>query len=382
MRTMLCAALLGLLALAAPAAAQAPEPLDYSQPGSWVCRPDAPCRDDLSATVLEADGGRRIETFAPAADPPVDCFYIYPTVSNGPGISAPAAVTEDEHRAVRQQVARLASVCRLYVPLYRQITVTSMLDRSLPPEPDAGPRAQADVLAAWDSYLARDNHGRGVVLIGHSQGAAMIIDLMKREIDGTPLQSRLVSAITPGFFVLAPAGRDVGGTFKTIPACRRAGQIGCVLAWNSYRAEAPIPTEMVIPFRDGLEPICTNPASLSGGAGDLKPYFSSEGETIIPALSGGFQGPWTNVVETLETPFVSLPGLYRAECRHDAHGVWLAVTRQLGPQDPRTGDFAGDWLVGGRRDPTMGLHLLDLNLVQGNLLDLIAAQAAAYAARP
>lgn len=367
MRTILCAALLGLLALAAPAAAQAP--LDYGQPGSWVCRPDAPCRDDLTATVLEADGGRRIETFAPAADPPVDCFYLYPTVSNGPGISAPAAITEDERRAVRQQVARLASVCRLYVPLYRQITVTSMLDRSLPPEPDAGPRAQADVLAAWDSYLARDNHGRGVVLIGHSQGAAMIIELMKRQIDGTPLQGRLVSAITPGFFVLAPAGRDVGGTFKAIPACRRAGQTGCVLAWNSYRAEAPIPEAMVIPFRDGLEPVCTNPASLSGGAGDLKPYFSATGETIIPQLTAP-QGPWTKGPQP-DTPFVALTGL-RAECRHDAHGVWLAVR---GP-----GGFTGDWMAGGRRDPTMGLHLLDLNLVQGNLADLIAAQAAAYAA--
>lgn len=365
MRTIL--ALLGLLALAAPAAAQAP--LDYSQPASWVCRPDAPCRDDLAATVLETDGGRRIETFAPAADPPVDCFYVYPTVSNGPGISAPAAVTQDERRAVRQQVARLASVCRLYVPFYRQITVTSMLDRDLPPEPDAGPRAQADVLAAWDSYLARDNHGRGVVLIGHSQGAAMIIELMKRKIDATPLQSRLVSAIVPGFFVLAPAGRDVGGTFKAIPACRRAGQTGCVLAWNSYRAQAPIPTAMVIPFRDGLEPLCANPASLAGGAGDLKPYFSATGETIIPQLTAP-QGPWTKGQQP-DTPFVSLPGL-RAECRHDAHGVWLAVTGQ--------GAFTGDWMAGGEPDPTMGLHLLDLNLVQGNLVDLIAAQAAAYAA--
>lgn len=365
MRTIL--ALLGLLALAAPAAAQAP--LDYSQPASWVCRPDAPCRDDLAATVLEADGGRRIEAFAPAADPPVDCFYVYPTVSNGPGISAPAAVTQDERRAVRQQVARLASVCRLYVPLYRQITVTSMLDRALPPEPEAGPRAQADVLAAWRHYLAHDNQGRGVVLIGHSQGAAMIIELMKREIDGTPLQSRLVSAITPGFFVLAPAGQDVGGTFKAIPACRRAGQTGCVLAWNSYRAQAPIPEAMVIPFRDGLEPLCINPASLAGGAGNLKPYFSATGETIIPQLTAP-QGPWTKGSEP-DTPFVTLPGL-RAECRHDAHGVWLAVTGQ--------GAFTGDWMAGGQRDPTMGLHLLDLNLVQGNLVDLIAAQAAAYAA--
>ena len=45
-----------------------------------------------------------------------------------------------------------------------------------------------DVEAAWDDYLARDNKGRGVVLIGHSQGSGILKQLIAREIEGQPAQ--------------------------------------------------------------------------------------------------------------------------------------------------------------------------------------------------
>src|SRR5690348_14731992 len=99
------------------------QPLDYRQDSHWVCRPDG-CRDDLSATILAPDGSARREAFRPAADPAVDCFYVYPTVSHSPGLLADPVVTRDERRAVIQQVERFTGVCRLFVPLYRQVTVT------------------------------------------------------------------------------------------------------------------------------------------------------------------------------------------------------------------------------------------------------------------
>src|SRR5689334_2682343 len=152
-------------------------PLDYRDPSHWVCRPET-CRDDLSATVLEADGSSRIERFTPSAAPPIDCFYVYPTVSHSPTLLAEPTVTADERRAVVQQVERFTSVCRLYVPLYRQVTLSSMRRPEARPANreeavEAARRARADVLAAWDDYMAHDNQGRGVVLIGHSQGAGI-----------------------------------------------------------------------------------------------------------------------------------------------------------------------------------------------------------------
>ena len=220
--------------------------MDYAKPQSWVCRGDTqPCRDDLTAVVLGADGSRRAEQFIAAAAPPIDCFYVYPTVSHDPGRIASGQAGEDERRAVRLQIERLSSVCRLYVPAYRQLTATGMtahLPRLSPAEmARAQAQARDDIASAWRAYLDHDNHGRGVVVIGHSQGAGILIDLIQKKIDGQPVQARLVSALLPGSFVRAPAGADVGGTFKHIPACRRTGQIACVIVFNSFRADGPTP---------------------------------------------------------------------------------------------------------------------------------------------
>ncbi|WP_269713776.1 DUF3089 domain-containing protein [Caulobacter sp. NIBR2454] len=370
------------LCLTHGASASASAPLDYRQAENWVCRPDKPgaCKDDLTALVIEADGTARREVFVPAVAPKVDCFYVYPTVSNSPGVSALPAVTEEERRAVRQQFARLSSVCRLFAPIYRQITVTQMkaagAGKPLPGVREAMGLAQADVEAAWDAYLIQHNHGRGVVLIGHSQGAAILGALMRKDIDGKPVQAQLLSAILPGSWVMAPTGKDVGGTFKSIPACRTPSQIGCVIVFNAYRADNLIPPDKIPKFSDEA-PLCTNPAALPGGPGVLKPYLSTSGETIIPDLTAP-QGPWTRASLSAAAPFVTLPGFYVAECENDEHGVHLSVTPTPKPDDQRTGNLTGEWIMNGKPDVTMGLHLIDLNLVMGNLIEVIAAQAAAY----
>ena len=74
-----------------PLAAQTTESVeavvnDYSDPDTWLCRPgrDDECAVDLATTVVEANGTLTREEFSPATDPPIDCFYVYPTVSNDP----------------------------------------------------------------------------------------------------------------------------------------------------------------------------------------------------------------------------------------------------------------------------------------------------------
>ena len=86
--------------------------------------------------------------------------------------------------------------------------------------------AYADARAAWRHYLAHDNGGRGVVLIGQSQGAFMLKRLIMEEIEGKPAQKQLVSALLPGTDLAVPAGRDVGGDFKSVPLCRASSQTG------------------------------------------------------------------------------------------------------------------------------------------------------------
>jgi hypothetical protein len=240
-------------------------------------------------------------------------------------------------------------------------------------------RVDADIFAAWKAYLDHDNQGRGVVLIGHSQGAGVLKDLIERRIEGRPSRRLIVSAILPGLGIDAPVGRDVGGTFKTLPACRRTGQTGCVITFNSYRSNALIDPKDLMRPPPGRQPICTNPAALAGGQGVLKPFLSTRGETIIPALTAK-QGPWTRPPQEVSTPFLTLPGYYTAECRRDEHGVYLSVAARPRPHDRRAGALVGDWIQDGRRDATMGLHLIDLNLVMGNLVEVLRAEALAWRA--
>jgi hypothetical protein len=379
--TALCATA-GAQALPAPS----PPSLDYADPGNWVCRPDRPCSDDLTTAVLNADGSIRLERFKPATDPKIDCFYVYPTVSMSGELLAPAGVTEAERRAVRQQVLRLTSVCRLYVPFYRQFTVGGMEAHLHPSRAtvEAGKtRVDADIAAAWDHYLTHDNHGRGVVLIGHSQGAGVLQGLIRRRIEGQPAQARIVSAILPGSFLTAPKGQEVGGTFRALPACRRLGQTGCVIVFNSYRSDVLIDPKDRFPVKAGEQALCVNPAALAGGPGVLKPYLSTKGETIIPDFTGA-QPPWTTSPTTtpLTAPFVTLPGFYTAECKSDEHGTYLAIVPHPQPGDRRAHALVGDWMQGGARNVTMGLHLIDLNLVMGNLVELIQRQADAWCKTP
>jgi hypothetical protein len=219
-----------------------------------------------------------------------------------------------------------------------------------------------------------------VVLVGHSQGAGVLQDLIRRHVEGQPSQARIVSAILPGSGVTAPKGQDVGGTFKSIPACRREGQTGCVVVFNSFRVEQPIPAKELLQF-PGRDALCTNPAALAGGRGVLKPYLSTTGETIIPDFTAR-QASWTASGAKIDPPFVTLPGYYAAECRSDGGWHYLAVIPQPMPGDKRTGALVGDWMQDGQRNDTMGLHLIDLNLVMGNLIAVLTRQAGAWCARP
>ena len=70
--------------------------------------------------------------------------------------------------------------------------------------------AYNDVKAAWDEYLAYDNHGRGVVLIGHSQGSGVLKALVADAIEGTPVQKQIISVLIPGTNVAVPDGQGCG----------------------------------------------------------------------------------------------------------------------------------------------------------------------------
>src|SRR5687768_237323 len=185
----------GLWLAGQPAAAQ-PAANDYGKAETWLCRPgraDA-CDIDMSATVVNANGTLRTEPWTRAANAPVVCFYVYPTVSSDPPPNSDMIPNEGETLVASRQLARFGKVCRIYAPLYRQLTLSAIRDPAAM-TPAARDLAYRDVVDAWNHYLKHDNQGRGVVLYGHSQGAGMLKRLIAEEIDGKPVQARVVSAM-------------------------------------------------------------------------------------------------------------------------------------------------------------------------------------------
>jgi hypothetical protein len=360
---------------------------DYTNPANWLCRPNRQdaCTVNLDATVIRADGSTTIERFHPDPDAPIDCFYVYPTVSLDPGVNATMAIEPSEQVVVQQQFARLGAKCRLFAPMYRQHTLTALaagVSGHPMAEGDSRKIAYDDVLDAWNEYLAHDNHGRGVVLVGHSQGSGILAELIAQEIDGKPIQKQLVSAILMGIGLQVPPGKDVGGEFKHIPLCRSATQPGCVIAYSSFRAASPPSADSFFGQGDkraGTVAACVNPAALGGGSGALKAVMPASGTFVIGATT--IPANWTNPPKQIDTSFVELPGLLSAECVSNDHGTYLAVTIHPTPSGRRTNDITGDVVINGKVQADWGLHLIDANLTIGNLVDDIGDESRAYLAR-
>ena len=83
----------------------------------------------------------------------------------------------------------------------------------------------------------------------------------------------------------------------------------------------------------------------------------------------------------IKTPFVSVPGLLTGECVSKDGFNYLAVHINADPNDPRTDDISGDVKVGPMTLTDWGLHLIDVNLAMGNLVDLVGSQSQAYLAK-
>ena len=79
------------------------------------------------------------------------------------------------------------------------------------------------------------------MLVGHSQGAGLLTDLLAEEIDDEPaVRDRLVSALLLGTSVAVPDGEDVGGDFEEAPVCRAPDQTGCVVTYRLVPFDLPL----------------------------------------------------------------------------------------------------------------------------------------------
>jgi hypothetical protein len=347
---------------------------------TWLCKPglkNNPCAPGMASTTISPTGEPQgVDTTAKiATKPKIDCFYVYPTVSDQKAPQATKHIDPEERSIALYQTARYATKCRVFAPMYRQITLAGLLK---PTSVTTKMRTQgyADVRDAWRDYLKHDNNGRGVVFVGHSQGSFVLRQLLANEVDGKPaVRKRMVSAILLGGNVLVKKGSDHGGDFQHIKACRSATQLHCVIAFSTFNDAPPANAvfgnagqgRALVPGQTttGREVLCTNPAALGGGSAPVTSIYPS-----APFAPGTTIGALTTQVG-LPTPTVTTPWIqaqaYTAACVSENGANVLRITG--GPGAPQLHSLP---------DATWGLHLVDANIALGNLVDLVGTQITRY----
>jgi hypothetical protein len=337
----------------------------------WLCKPSQrpdPCTPGLSTTVYSPRlKPLRVEHPRAVKQPAIDCFYVYPTVSDQPGLIANLHVDPVKRSIALYQAARYSQFCRVYAPMYRQLTLKGIAPTAHP-TPAQLALGTSDVRATFRTDLAKYNHGRGFVLIGHSQGSFVLRRMVALDVDRKPsVRRRLVSAILLGGNVLVKRGKRIGGDFKNISGCTSSNQLGCVIAFSTF--DQPVPANSLFGRTTirGDQVLCTNPAALGGGAGIAQPIFPS-----APFAPGSIAVGITLLKLTQPTPptvWSAEPGAYSARCS-TAGGVSVLQVKALHGAQTATPS----------PDPTWGLHLLDANIALGNLIAIVKSESAAFTA--
>jgi hypothetical protein len=377
-RCLLSLLVVAAAALAAPAAAPASV--------VWLCQPGVtpdPCHESLATTVQADDGSTKVVTPKAPARPPVDCFYVYPTVSGQQGVNADKSKDAEEIAIARYQAARFSLTCRVFAPMYRQLTLASIYTGSAEARAAGRKIAYADVREAWLTYLKKFNKGRGVVLLGHSQGAGQLRQLIRNEIDKRPaVRKRLVSALLLGGNVLVRKGQKIGGDFSNVGACTRPKQFGCVIAFSTFDDPPPDNTRFGrspdtditganLPAGPDYEVLCTNPASLAANKSSTMTSLLRS-EPFPGAIGAGLVIMYGGPPPTAPTPWLMPNERYAGRCE-TANGANVLMVHPVGSARKLNASPTPDW----------GLHLGDANLPLGNLVADVRLEAKAWlAARP
>lgn len=310
----------------------------YADPAMWISRPGMGTGDP--ARWLPANLPRE-DAAGDAAGVRAAVFFIHPTsYMKRDHWNAPVNDPESRQRAelfVRAMASPFNRTVDLWAPRYRQAAIGAFL-ATTPDANRAFDAAYADVLLAFDHFVATVDRTQPIVIAGHSQGALHTMRLLQDRVAGKPLASRVAAAYVIGWPVSPAHDLPAMG----LPACATAQQAGCVVSWSSFGEPATPPTisagMVAAKALDGKSrvdapPLCTNP--LTGMAGGSAPANANLG-TLVPSadlMSG-----------TLK------PGMVPARC--DERGLLL-----IGPP-PEMGPYVL---------PGNDYHVYDIPLFWANL---------------
>lgn len=318
----------------------------YDDPAMWIARPGLGAKDPSRWLP---------PGFKPDAAPlPAAVFFIHPTsYLEKTQWNAPLDDAKSRDLAetfVRGMASAFNASPDLWAPRYRQAAFGAFLTEE-PEANEAIDAAYADVLLAFDTFLAGTAKDQPIVLAGHSQGALHLKRLLRDRVAGKPLARRIAAVYAIGWPI--SLGHDL--QMMGLPACARDDQPGCVVSWLSF-AE-PADNHMLLESyaaRPGLDGkpvggsafLCTNP--LTGAAGGQAEAKANLG-TLVPDLE--------------KKTGALIPAMVPARCGPDGF-LYIGDPPKMGP-------YVG---------PGNNYHVYDIPLFWANLRADVAKRVAAWQA--
>ncbi len=197
-------------------------------------------------------------------DKATDVIYLYPTMyaigkASKEGVDDLSDIDDKEMRKKAAEVAdRHTAVftdsCNVYVPFYRQLTVSCIIDLL-----DNNPQAVAycasqDLTDALDYYFENCNEGKPFILAGHSQGSIMLTMLLADYMKQHPeYLENMIAAYVIGYSVT----KDYLEANPHLKFAEGADDTGVIVSYNTEGPENADERNCVV--REGS--VCINPVN-------------------------------------------------------------------------------------------------------------------------
>ncbi len=186
---------------------------------------------------------------------PIDIFYVYPTINSEPlsnrgSVPSYTDIKRAEVRnAARKNQAYIKSVYadgdfNFYAPYYRQMT-TKVFEMSHTERNERAKLSVSDVRRAFQYYMREFNNGRPYILLSHSQGSQMLLELLKHGMTDKQF-SQMIAAYLIGFEITE---KDLQKFPKRIIPAQGELDKGVVISFNSatsVQAKSPLLANTVV----------------------------------------------------------------------------------------------------------------------------------------
>lgn len=197
---------------------------DYADLRYWAAHPG---KWDPSDSVPSPLRGETL-------DSTVDVFFIHPTTYTETITATNASIDDDyvnaktDYSTILYQASVFNGSCRVFAPRYRQASIKMFFESDEEKRKQAFQLAYGDIAAAFAYYMEHWNHGRPIIIAGHSQGAFIGEKLLKDFFEGKQLMKQLVVAYLAGWSVPKEY-------YVSLKMCNDSLQTGCICSWRTLR---------------------------------------------------------------------------------------------------------------------------------------------------